>query len=90
MGFNNPFADRDEDHSDVVVPIEEAFHRRPSSGEKDDKGSSKSSAVGTEVKSNETGSLSSASSGGFSVEQLKDEIECNVAVEGHGTAYDRT
>lgn len=81
MPLMNPFARRDvQDHSGVVIPISEARGRASTETEM---------KAESEVKSKDDGSVASGSAGGFSIEHLRMEVESDVAIEGHDTAYDR-
>ena len=75
--FVNMFAEKPVEPTDVVIPYGEA-HRR-SSNEKPN----------SNVKDKDDSSVSSGSAGGFSIESLRAEIDGDLAVEGHTTAYDR-
>lgn len=75
--FVNTFAKKEVEPTNVVIPYGEA-HRR-SNNEKPN----------SDVKDKDDSSVSSGSAGGFSIESLRAEIDSDLAVEGHTTAYDR-
>lgn len=80
MGFVNPFArgKHDRDYPDVVIPIA----RRTSLSSPPEK-------TENNMTSNDTGSEADMSTGGYSIESLKKEVDGDVATEGLNTAYDR-
>lgn len=75
--FVNTFAKKEVEPTDVAIPYEEA-HRR-SSNEKPNE----------DIKNKDDSNVSSGSAGGLSIESLRAEIDSDLAVEGHITAYDR-
>jgi len=80
--FSNLFSPKETDHSHVVLPMDQAYHRAPEHVEFKPQSD-------VEIKPKEDGDLSVASNRGFSIDQLRGEILDSDSVQGHGTAYDR-
>lgn len=89
MPFLIPFKNYDlESFPGVHVPLSEAPPRHKSVVAENQRRRASAASIGGDSTTKEVGKLDSPSSG-FTIEELREEIELDVATGGHDSAYDR-